>query len=116
MVAIGLGSLGVVYRTWRTDKEEIKGYIKIAKDTAIEYGHKIKDRIEEIFGHHKPPVAGNSTEQASGSSSEQPAGNTVAQPPESPQPPDKETEHSPDNPQPAFAKVEHSPDSPQPGV
>jgi hypothetical protein len=42
-LTIGAGSAALVYRTWRTDKDEIKLYLKMTKDTVAEWGRKIRD-------------------------------------------------------------------------
>jgi hypothetical protein len=49
MAVIGAGSLGIVYRTWRTDKDEIKEYIKYVKDLASDTAQKVKKKVIEFF-------------------------------------------------------------------
>lgn len=62
---IGTASLGIVYRTWRTDKAEIKKYIRLTKDTIKDISHKAKDKFKEIFRNQEnqgpPPRAGSLT-------------------------------------------------------
>lgn len=43
------GSLGIAYRTWRTDKKQIKKYLKTAGKKAKKVGRKIKKDIKRIF-------------------------------------------------------------------
>ncbi|MDQ7824874.1 MAG: hypothetical protein RDV48_18895 [Candidatus Eremiobacteraeota bacterium] len=44
-LVMGAAGIGMVYRTWRTDKDEIKGCFHMAKEKA----HQIKDRVKDFF-------------------------------------------------------------------
>ncbi|MHC9538517.1 MAG: hypothetical protein AB9903_03275 [Vulcanimicrobiota bacterium] len=57
-LTIGAGSLGLVYRTWRTDKDEIIKYLKMTKDTVSEWGRKLGDFLKGSSAQ-KPAEAGN---------------------------------------------------------
>jgi len=58
ILTIGAGSLGIVYRTWRTDKDEIIKYLKMTKDTVSEWGRKLRDFLKGS-AREKPKEAGN---------------------------------------------------------
>ncbi|GEM_PF-2477839 len=55
-LTIGAGSLGMVYRTWRTDKDEIRLYLKMTKDTVSEMGRKIRDFLKASAHQEKTQV------------------------------------------------------------
>lgn len=46
---MGTASAGMVYRTWRTDKEEITHYFRVFKETVGEAGSRVKEKFREIF-------------------------------------------------------------------
>jgi len=61
IVAVGLGTAGIVYRTWRTDKKSIKKYYKESKEYFKKIGRKIKggvigikDKMTGVITGRKP--------------------------------------------------------------
>ncbi len=49
IAVVAAGSAGMLYRTWRTDKKAIKGYIKEGKKRIKKLGKKINNKLKKLF-------------------------------------------------------------------